>query len=108
VGLPAVWTGARARGHTLPDVVGWMATAPARLAGLSRKGRLAVGADADLCVFAPDESAAVDPARLHSRSPVTPYAGLRLDGVVRATWLRGAPIDPDAEPHGRLLTRGEA
>jgi allantoinase len=67
-----------------------------------------VGADADLCVFAPDETAAVDVTRLHHRHPVTPYAGRRLDGVVRSTWLRGTPVDLDAGPRGRLLTRGTA
>jgi allantoinase len=107
LGLPAVWTGARARGHSLADVVRWMAEHPARLAGLARKGRLAVGADADLCVFAPDEEFVVDAARLHHRNPVTPYAGRRLDGVVRSTWLRGRPIEPDVR-RGRFLVRGEA
>jgi allantoinase len=85
-----------------------MAGQPARMAGLRTKGRLAVGCDADLCVFAPDESATVDAARLHHRNPVTPYAGRRLDGVVRSTWLRGVPIDLDTEPRGRFLTRGAA
>ena len=108
LGLPAVWTGARSRGHPLSDVVRWMAEQPARIAGLRTKGRLAVGYDADLCVFAPDESSTVDAARLQHRHPVTPYAGRRLDGTVRSTWLRGIPIDPDAEPRGRFLTRGEA
>jgi allantoinase len=107
LGLPAVWTGARARGHGLPDVVRWMAERPARLAGLTRKGRLAAGADADLCVFAPDEEFVVDAARLHHRNPVTPYAGRRLDGVVRSTWLAGRPVEPGA-PRGRFLVRGEA
>jgi allantoinase len=106
LGLPAVWTGARARGHGLADVVGWMAAGPARLAGLARKGRLAVGADADLCVFAPDEQFEVDPARLHHRNPVTPYAGRRLDGVVRSTWLAGRPVEDGAAPRGRFLVRG--
>jgi allantoinase len=108
LGLPAVWTEARRRGHALADVVRWMAGQPARMAGLRTKGRLAVGCDADLCVFAPDESATVDVARLHHRNPVTPYAGRRLDGVVRSTWLRGVPIDLDTEPRGRFLTRGAA
>jgi allantoinase len=108
LGLRAVWSQARARGHSLSDVVRWMAEQPARLAGLGTKGRLAVGADADLCVFAPDESAAVDAARLQHRHPVTPYAGQRLDGVVRATWLRGSIVEPDTEPRGRFLTRGAA
>ena len=66
------------------------------------------GADADLCVFAPDEAFVVDPARLHHKNPVSAYAGRTLTGTVRATWLRGARVDLDAPPRGRLLTRGEA
>jgi allantoinase len=105
VGLPVVWTQARRRGHRLADVVRWMAERPAEIAGLRRKGRIAPGYDADLVVFAPDESLVVDPARLHHRHPVTPYAGQRLFGVVHRTWLRGSPVDN--EPCGRLLSRTE-
>ena len=108
LGLPAVWTEARSRGLSLSDVVRWMAEQPARMAGLRTKGRLAVGADADFCIFAPDESATVVAARLHHRNPVTPYAGRRLDGVVRSAWLRGTTIDLEAGPRGRFLTRGRA
>ena len=105
LGLPAVWTGARARNVPLAQVVGWLAERPAALAGLPAKGRLAVGADADLVAFAPDEWFVVDPARLKHRHPVTPYAGRRLAGVVRRTWLRGRPIA--GWPAGRLLNRGD-
>jgi allantoinase len=104
LGLPVVLTEARRRGFGLPDVVRWMSESPARLAGLERKGRIAPGADADLCVLAPDESFGVDPARLHHRNPLTPYAGMRLSGVVRATYLRGHPVT-GAEPRGGLLGR---
>jgi allantoinase len=104
LGLPLVWTQARRRGFALSDVVTWMARRPAELAGLRRKGRIAVGCDADFAVFAPDEEFTVDPARLCHRHPVTPYAGRRLRGVVRGTLLRGEPVDP-ARPRGRLLTR---
>jgi allantoinase len=109
LGLPAVWTGARARGHSLADVVRWMATAPADRVGLAHKGRIAVGADADLVRFAPDEEFTVDVARLHHRNPLSAYAGRRLAGVVRETWLRGVPVDAGdvQSPHGRLLRRGE-
>jgi allantoinase len=104
VGLPVVWTEARRRGHDLAAVVGWMAQAPAALVGLARKGRIAAGVDADLVVFAPDAPYTV--GELHHRHPVTPYAGRELSGVVRRTWLRGAPVD--GTPRGRLLRRGES
>ena len=102
VSLPAVWTGARERGGTLVEVARWMSEAPARLAGLPRKGGIAVGKDADLVAFAPDERFTV--GRLEHRNPVTPYAGLELDGVARRTWVRGIPAD--GSPIGRLLHRG--
>ena len=86
---------------------GWPST-PRRQVGLTRKGRIEVGADADLCLFAPDETFVVDPARLHHRHPVSAYAGRTLRGVVRRTWLAGRPVDLDGEPRGRLLSRGEA
>jgi allantoinase len=103
--LPAVWTAARERGYRLAEVARWMAERPAALAGLDGKGRIAVGGDADLCVFAPDETFVVDPGRLHHRHPVTPYAGRRLTGVVRASFLRGRRVTGD-DPGGILLTRG--
>jgi allantoinase len=108
LGLPAVWTGARAHGHELADVVRWMATAPADRVGLGHKGRIEVGADADLVRFAPDEEFTVDVAALHHRNPVSAYSGRRLNGVVRETWLRGGSIllGADAAPRGRLLRRG--
>jgi allantoinase len=85
-----------------------MCSGPASFVGLARKGRLAVGCDADVAVFAPDESFTVDVRSLQHKNPVTPYDGRRLTGVVRRTYLRGQEIDLDAAPRGRLLTRGEA
>jgi allantoinase len=106
VALPVVWTGARARGFGLSDVVRWMSAAPARLAGLPGKGGIAMGKDADLVAFAPDEQWQV--GALHHRNPVTPYAGRALTGAVRRTWLRGQLVAPDGAPLGRLLDRGSA
>ena len=108
LGLSAVWTVARRRGRTLDDIARWMASAPAALAGLPAKGRLAVGYDADLVAFDPDETYVVDPARLHHRHPVTPYAGQTLTGRVRQTWLRGTSLleGGGEAPVGRLLKRG--
>jgi allantoinase len=112
LGLSAVWTVARRRGRTLDEIARWMSTAPARLAGLPGKGALAVGRDADLVAFDPDEAYTVDPARLLHRHQITPYAGRTLTGRVRQTWLRGTALldpergAPDGKPVGRLLNRG--
>jgi allantoinase len=106
LGLPVMWTAARSRGVGLDELLGWMSAGPARLAGLSGKGALVAGADADLVEFAPEEEFTVHPNDLAHRHPITPYAGLRLAGVVRRTWLRGA--ETGGVPGGRLLARGAA
>ncbi len=104
LGLPAVWTAARARGVPLTDVVRWMSTAPAELVGLTGKGAIEVGRDADLCVLAPDEEFTVDVGKLFHRNAVSAYDGRALTGVVRRTWLRGREVTGEA-PHGKLLVR---
>jgi len=105
LGLPVMWSAARKRGYALADIISWMAERPAALAGLAHKGRLAVGGDADFAVFAPDQEFTVDPARLHHRHPVTPYAGKTLTGVVRETFLRGRRIEPFGRPRGAFIAR---
>jgi allantoinase len=108
LGLRAVWSQARVHGFSLVDVAEWMSTSTARLAGLTRKGKIALGYDADFCLFAPDEAEVVSARRLEHRHPVTPYDGMALAGVVRGSWLRGERIDLDAPPRGQLLSRGQA
>ncbi|MCW2598831.1 MAG: hypothetical protein JWM02_660 [Frankiales bacterium] len=102
--LPLLWTEARDRGHDLVDVARWAAEAPAELAGLSAKGRITVGADADLCVLAPDQELVVDSRTLAHRQPGSPYDGRRLRGVVRSTWLRGERYEA-GRYRGRVLSR---
>ncbi|OLE20465.1 MAG: allantoinase [Catenulispora sp. 13_1_20CM_3_70_7] len=102
LGLSAVWTGARARGHGLDQVARWMASGPADLAGLPAKGRIAAGCDADLVVFDPEAEFTVDGAALHHKNPVTPYEGRALRGVVQASYLRGVQIADS--PQGQFLT----
>jgi allantoinase len=105
LGLPLIWTQARSRGFGLEQVAAWMSAAPAQLAGLTDKGRLAPGYDADFCVLAPDECFVVEPGQLHHKhATTTPYTGRKLYGVVRATILRGQLVDP-GQPAGRLLSR---
>jgi allantoinase len=90
VALPLMWTEASRRGFTLLDLAGWMAAAPARLAGCERrKGRIAAGYDADFVIFDSDREFIVTKERLHYRHPVSPYMGETLRGMVKATYLRG-------------------
>ena len=82
--LPIVWTNASARGFGIEDIVRWCSAGPARLAGLARKGAIAVGNDADLVVWSPEESFVVTPDLIRHRHKVTPYLGAELRGVVHA------------------------
>ena len=98
LGLPAIWTEAQRRGHGPADLVEWMSTRPAALAGLSaRKGRIAPGLDADLMVWDPEGQWAVEPERLRFRHKISPYLGRRLLGRVEATLLRGHLVYDGAE-----------
>jgi allantoinase len=85
-----------------------MAAQPAKLAGLEgRKGAIAAGYDADLVVFDTDAEFSLTTADLYYRHPVSPYLGERLQGRVRATFVRGVAVFEDGAfpdpPIGREL-----
>lgn len=58
-------------------------------AAAGQAGQLAVGAVADICVFDPAAYWVVTPAELKSHGRHTPFSGLELPGVVRATVAGG-------------------
>ncbi|WP_121255033.1 allantoinase AllB [Nocardioides ferulae] len=107
VGFTAVAHEARRRGIDVERVSEWMSRGTADLVGLGHKGRIEVGADADLVVYDTAEELHVDAAALAHRNPISAYDGQRYAGRVTATVLRGRMLDP-AGPDpawGRQLTR---
>jgi allantoinase len=110
--LAAIWTKAQLHEISISEVVRWMCEQPALLSGLStRKGRIAVGADADITVFNPDRTWRVTEELLHFRNKVSPYLGERFTGQVKATFLRGELVYEDgrfpAAPAGQECTVGK-
>ena len=66
--------------------------APARVWGLRGKGRIEVGADADITCLDLEREAIVDEARLHGRSSLSPFRGERLVGQPVATIVGGTIV----------------
>jgi allantoinase len=91
--FPALWTAAKPRGCTLNDMATWLSERPAVLAGLAhRKGRIAVGYDADLVVLNAGKKFRVTESLIHHRHKVTPYLGAELEGVVEQTYIEGSIV----------------
>ena len=61
LGLSLLWTEGRKRGVALSKIAEWLSKTPARHAGLSAKGTIEVGKDADLVVFDPEAEFTVCP-----------------------------------------------
>ncbi|MUL41022.1 amidohydrolase family protein [Streptomonospora sp. PA3] len=93
--LPALWTAARRRGRDLADLARWTAREPADLLGMACRGRIAPDCDADLVAFDPDAEQTVPAA------DPGPYAGRRLVGRVRGTWVEGEGVFGCAVPPAR-------
>ena len=71
-------------------VTRWSAATYAALVGLAdRKGRLAVGYDADIVVWDDTAEHIVQAAELRHRHKISPYVGRKLRGRVEQTWVGG-------------------
>lgn len=92
--LPLVFSAGVQEGRlSLGRFVEVTAERPAAIAGLaSRKGRLAVGADADLTLIDPEARWTVAAQGDFSRAETTPFAGWRLHGRVKRTLVRGRTV----------------
>ncbi|MFB1064601.1 dihydroorotase family protein [Natrinema sp. H-ect4] len=98
------------RGYSYPFLVRAMCTNPARVFGLSSKGTLEPGTDADVLVFDPDASDTIDAADNASVADFSIYEGREVTGRVEKTFVRGELVADDGEivgepGHGQFVER---
>jgi dihydropyrimidinase len=98
---------------TIERLVDLLATSPARLFGLERKGAIERGRDADLVLFDPAARRTLRASELHHTSDYTPYEGFELAGAVRSVFVRGRPVIRDGvfvgqRGFGRFVERTSA
>jgi dihydropyrimidinase len=92
--LSLVYNGGVHGGKFSPNrFVQLVSTAPAKLFGLyPRKGTVAVGSDADLIVFDPNEEQIISVKTHHMRVDYSMFEGTRVKGVTKTVLSRGRTI----------------
>jgi dihydropyrimidinase len=102
--LSLVYTGGVHGGRFSPNrFVQLVSTAPAKLFGLfPRKGTIAVGSDADLVVFDPNEEQVISVKTHHMRVDYSMFEGTRIKGVPRTVLSRGRPVIEEGKFVGRV------
>jgi dihydropyrimidinase len=77
---------------TLERMVDVLATESARIFGLKDKGEIAVGKDADIVVFDPNQKFTITQSKLHMNVDYTPYEGMEMTGMPYAVYSRGKRV----------------
>ncbi len=98
--LPMLLNQVAAGECSLVDVVEWMCEAPARVWDMVGKGRIAVGADADLVLVDMKKVHEVRNEEQLTKCGWSVWAGRSLTGWPIATWVMGRQVYRD----GRVLT----
>jgi dihydropyrimidinase len=92
--LSLIYTGGvHAKRFSANRFVELVSTAPAKLFGLyPRKGTIAVGSDADLVIFAPDEQQVISAKTHHMRVDYSMFEGIHVTGVPKTVFSRGRAV----------------
>lgn len=98
--VPIFLDAARRGRISLERVVELIATAPAERFGIRHKGRLEVGADADIAVVDLEVELEIRDEIVLSKIGHTPYAGMRVNGVIDTTIVRGRTVYRNGEVVG--------
>ena len=91
--LPLLYSeGVVKRSMSLSRWVDLISTTPAHLFGLSGKGEIKIGHDADLVIFDPDHQKKITAGNLHQAVDYTPFENIVVRGWPREVFLRGRKI----------------
>ena len=77
---------------SLERMVDVLSTGTARMFGLRNKGEIAVGKDADICVFDPKQKFTITKKKLHMNVDYTPFEGTKITGMPFAVYSRGVKV----------------
>jgi len=77
---------------SLERMVDVLSTGTARMFGLKDKGEIAVGKDADIVVFDPEQKFTITQSKLHMNVDYTPFEGLEVTGMPSAVYSRGKKV----------------
>ena len=90
--LSGLFTEGSRRGMSYNHMAELTSWNPAKRYGLTSKGDIAVGFDADIALLNPNESFVVHAEESESQQGYTPFEGMELTGRVKSTFLRGQLI----------------
>src|ERR1700729_585478 len=101
--MSLIYSGGVAGGRFSPNrFVQLVSTAPAKLFGLyPRKGTIAVGSDADIVLFDPNEEQTISVKTHHMRIDYSMFEGIRVKGVPKTVLSRGRVIVDNGKFVGR-------
>jgi len=77
---------------SLERMVEVLSTGTARMFGLSDKGAIAAGKDADIVVFDPKTKFKITQKKLHQNVDYTPWEGWEMTGMPSAVYSRGRKV----------------
>lgn len=99
--LPLMFDAMVSKGHLgAQKFVELTATVPAEIFGLTAKGRIEIGADADIAIWNPDRKVTFDDNDLHDATGYNPFAGRTVTGWPETVLSRGEVVLLDSQSIG--------